>query len=115
MGCRTEPVAVHIAHESQRLHFFQFFNFLNTLHDLPQKELDALTAKNEIIFFIISKTYHKKKLHAFTAKKIHDETIFLYTTYILHHTVATGKEGARKIKELQEAFVFVKEDRGPHN
>ena len=31
------------------------------------------------------------------------------------HTVPTGKEGARKIKELQEVFVFVKEDRGPHN
>ena len=31
------------------------------------------------------------------------------------HTVPTGKEGARKIKELEEALVFVKEDRGPHN
>ena len=31
------------------------------------------------------------------------------------HTVPTGKEAARKIKELHEAFVFVKEDRGPHN
>ena len=28
---------------------------------------------------------------------------------------ADGKEGVQKIKELQEAFVFVKEDRGPHN
>ena len=62
MGCRTEPAAVHIAHVLQKLHFFQFFNFFYNLHDLLQK----------------------KKLDAFTAKKKHDWTIFLYATYIFH-------------------------------
>ena len=47
MGCRKEPAAVHIARVLQKLHFFPFFNF-----------------------FIIHTTYRKKKLHAFTAKRI---------------------------------------------
>ena len=70
MGCHTEPAAVHIAHVLQRLHFFQFLNFFNNLHDLPQKKkLHALTAKkNSILFSDLhdlpqkknTRIYHKK-------------------------------------------------------
>ena len=45
MGCRTKPATVHIAHVLQKLHFFQFFNFFCDLHNLPQKEIHAFTAK----------------------------------------------------------------------
>ena len=31
MGCHTDPATVHIAHVLQRLHFFQFFNFLGVV------------------------------------------------------------------------------------
>ena len=70
MGCHTEPAAVHIAHVVQRLHFFQFFNFFYNLHDLPQIKITRPYRKKKFIFFIIYTTYRKKKLHAFTAKKI---------------------------------------------
>ena len=42
MGCRTEPVVVHIAHVLQKLHFFQFFIYHT---NLPLKKLHAFTAK----------------------------------------------------------------------
>ena len=49
------------------------------LHDLPQK------LKNSIFFYNSHHLQQKKKLHAFTAKKkLHDYTVFLYTTYIFH-------------------------------
>ena len=67
MGCYTEPVAVHIAHVLQNLHFFQLFNFFDNLHDLPQKKFTRSYRK---FFFIIYTTYRKKFLHAFTAKEI---------------------------------------------
>ena len=88
MGCRTEPAAVHIPHVLQKLHFFQFFNFFNDLHALTEKELHALTVKKNSSFFLIYTTYRKKKSHAFTSKKLHDWTIFLYTTYIFHQSGA---------------------------
>ena len=71
MGCRTEPAAVHIAHVFQRLHFFQFFNFFYNLRNLPQKNITRPYRKKKFnFFFIIQPTYRKKKIHAFTAKKI---------------------------------------------
>ena len=84
MGCRTEPAAVHIAHVLQRLDFFQFFNFFYNLHDLKQKKNYTTYRKNSI-FFYNSHDLQQKKIHAFTAKKkLHDYTVFLYTTYIFH-------------------------------
>ena len=62
MGCRTEPVAVHIAHVLQQLHFFQFFNFLYSLHDLLQKKIPRPHRKEKSIFFIIHTTYSQKKI-----------------------------------------------------
>ena len=58
----TRQLYVHIARVLEKLHFFQFFNFL----------------------FIIYATYRKKKLHPFTTEKLHDWTICLSTTYIFH-------------------------------
>ena len=90
MGCRTEPAAVHIAHVLQRLDFFQFFNFFYNLHDLQQKKKNYTTysKKKKIqFFFIIHTTYSKKKkitrIYS-KKKKLHDCTVFLYTTYIFH-------------------------------
>ena len=45
MGCHTEPAVVHIAHVLQRLHFFQFFNFLYNLDDLPQIKITHICCK----------------------------------------------------------------------
>ena len=88
MGCCTEPAAVHIAHVLQRLHFFQFFNFFYNLHDLPQIKNYTTYRKNKKIqfFSIIHATYSKKKkyTHLQQKRKLHDYTVFLYTTYIFH-------------------------------
>ena len=85
MGCCTEPAAVHIAHVMQRLHFFQFFNFFYNLHDLPQKKITLPYRKNKkFIFFNIHTTYSKKNYTHLQQKKLHDYTVFLYTTYIFH-------------------------------
>ena len=71
MGCRTEPAAVHIAHVLQRLHFFQFFNFFLYFTRLTAKKITRPYRKKKFnFFFIIYTTYRKKKLHAFSAKKI---------------------------------------------
>ena len=42
--------------------------------------------KTTKLFYLIDTTYHKKKLHAFTAKKkqLHNLTIFLYTSCVFH-------------------------------
>ena len=80
MGCRTEPAAVHIAHVLQRLDFFQFFNFFYNLHDLQQKKK-------------ITRIYSIKK-------KLHDYTVFLYTTYIFHE-LAASMQGPPGIDSIQ--------------
>ena len=71
MGCRTEPAAVHIAHVLQRLHFFQFFNFFYILHDVPQKKkiTHPYRKKKNSIFFIIHRTYRKKKNYTHLPQK----------------------------------------------
>ena len=90
MGCRTGPAAVHIAHVLQRLDFFQFFNFFfNNSHDLPQKKkLHDLPQKlkNSIFFYNSHDLQQKKKITRIYSikKKLHDYTVFLYTTYIFH-------------------------------
>ena len=78
MGCRTEPAAVHIAHVLQRLHFFQFFN-LTIIYTTYRKN------KKIHFFYNSHDLQQKKKLHAFTEKKLHGYTVFLYTTYIFQH------------------------------
>ena len=50
---------------------------------------------NFSIFFIIYTIYRKKKLHAFTEKKLHDLTIFSYTTYIFHPFSLWGRPLSR--------------------
>ena len=92
MGCRTEPAAVHIAHVLQRLDFFQFFNFFYNLHDLQQKKkLHDLPQKlkNSIFFYNSHDLQQKKKITRIYSikKKLHDYTVFLYTTYIFHHNI----------------------------
>ena len=57
MGCRMEPAVVHIAHLLQKLHFFQFLNFLDHLHDLPQKQ----KLHNLTIFLYMSDTFHTRQ------------------------------------------------------
>ena len=61
------------------LSIFQFFLF--NLHDLPQKKIARPYRKNKKIHFfnIIHTTYHKKKLHAFTAKKNYTTRRFFCT------------------------------------
>ena len=73
MGCRTEPAAVHIAHVLQRLHFFQCFNFFLIIYTTyHKKKLHALTAKKIQFFFIIHTTYRKKKItRIYRKKKLH--------------------------------------------
>ena len=46
-----------------------------------------------LFFFYDSITYRKKQLHPFTAKKLHDVTIFLYPSYIFHHHPSVQKQG----------------------
>ena len=88
MGCRTEPAAVHIAHVLQRLDFFQFFNFFYNLHDLQQKKkIHDLPQKlkNSFFFYNSHDSQQKKNYtHLQHKKKLHDYTVFLYTTYIFH-------------------------------
>ena len=89
MGCRTEPAAVHIAHVLQRLDFFQFFNFFYNLHVLQQKKKNYTTyskKKNSIFFYNSPDLQQKKKITRIYSikKKLHDYTVFLYTTYIFH-------------------------------
>ena len=98
MGCHTEPAAVHIAHVLQRLHFFQFFNFFYNLHDLPQKKNYTPLAQKKIIqnsFYNLHDLPQKNYTHL-PQKKLHDQPIFLYMTYIFHSTDrAGGPEGAQ--------------------
>ena len=72
------------------------FSFFYNLHHLPHQKVTHLPKKIQS-FFIIYTTYHKNKLHAFTAKKLPDWTIFLYTPYIFHPLAPTTQapsEGA---------------------
>ena len=92
MGCHTEPAAVHIAHVLQRLHFFQFLNFFYNLHDLPQKKLHALTAKNNSIFFIIYTTYPPKKNYTHLPPKKNYTTRRFFRTRLKFFTEKGGVE-----------------------
>ena len=48
------------------------------LHDLPQK------LKNSIFFYNSHVLQQKKITRIYSKKKLHDYTVFLYTTYIFH-------------------------------
>ena len=72
MGCHTEPAAVHIAHVSQRLPFFQVFKFFSNSHD-----------------------YRKKKLLAFTAKKI--TRLEDFSVHVLHFSLSEATIAFHKL------------------
>ena len=85
MGCRTEPAIVHSAHVLQKLHFFQFFNLLYKLHDLPQKKITRIYLKKRFNFCYNSHNLPQNKItRIYRQKKLHDLTVFLYTSYIFH-------------------------------
>ena len=71
MGCRTESAAVHIAHVLQKLHFFQFFNFFGIIYTTYcKKKITRVDRKKKSILFYNLYDLPQKKLQAFTAKKI---------------------------------------------
>ena len=75
MGCRTEPAAVHIAHVLQRLHFFQFFNFLIIYTLYRKKKVTRPYRKNKKIQFFFYNSHdllQKKNYTHLPQKKLHD-------------------------------------------
>ena len=86
MGCRMEPAIVHGAHVLQKLHFFLRFSIFFIIYTTYRKKNHTHLPQKENQFCDkLTRLGAKKKLHAFAAKKrLHDLTIFLYTSYIFH-------------------------------
>ena len=57
---------------------FNFSFFFSNLHDLPQKKIARIYRKKKLQLFFLSFTRLTAK------KKLHDLTMFLYTSYIFH-------------------------------
>ena len=84
MGCRTELAAGHIALVLQRLLSLNVSIFFENLRNSPQKKLHAITAKKIQFFFMIYKTYCKKKLRIYRKKNYTTRRFFVHNLHFSH-------------------------------